>query len=181
MHLQRTNISLLLTVMSLFLVSCKSWGYEREDYEEDAGASFSFLMNYEDDIYAVCVGSGTWLRNTPIFGDYFVRYVANALEDAAYSGVGMTMRIMPHWTLAPFIGAGGSYNYRLSVFSAVQDEFSEQSSKGNSYWGGHVECGFRLWMDNKVRLFELLVRQTWSSNGRDHDYWLVGFATGTGF
>ncbi len=59
-------------------------------------------------------------------------------------------------------------------------DVSNLSNKSDSYWGGHVESGFRLWMNNRVRLLEILGRYTWSSLGTEHDYWLVGISTGVG-
>ena len=50
------------------VVSLSAWGFEPEEYEEDAGASFAFLLNPEDDIYGISVGAGTWLKGTPVFG-----------------------------------------------------------------------------------------------------------------
>lgn len=171
----------LIALIILFMVTDGACAYEREDYEESAGSSFSFLMNPDAGIYGVSMGSGTWLKNAPIFGDYFIRYLVSDIEDATYTGAGLTLRLMPRWALAPFIGAGGSYNYRLSVLSAYQEESSTLKYMGDSYWGGHVECGFRLWMVNKVQLLEFMGRYTVSSSGDGHEYWLASIATGTGF
>ena len=90
---------------------------------------------------------------------------------------------MPHWKFAPFIGAGGTYNYSLSSISGSTTmsstssiDVSNLSNKSDS----HVESGFRLWMNNRVRLLEILGRYTWISLGTEHDYWLVGISTGVG-
>lgn len=160
--------------------------FDREDYEEPAGASFAFLLNPVDDIYGISIGSGTWLAGTPVFGDYFVRLFYNGLEEATYSSLGMTLRIMPHWRTAPFVGAGGSYNYSFTRAEAnsrdatfvVQGE--DANIAGDSYWGGHVEAGLRIRFASRLQLLEFMGRYTWSSNSGDRDYWLVGISTGVG-
>ncbi|MFC1498149.1 hypothetical protein ACFLS1_06735 [Verrucomicrobiota bacterium] len=154
-------------------------GSEPEDREESAGGSFTFLLNPEDDIYGMSWNSGSWLKNTPVFGDYSMRLLSNKIEDSFYSGLGLTIRLMPHQRFAPFIGVGGSYNYSASSESSDDDD-DELEDRGASYWGGHVEAGFRVWLRNRMRLFEIMGRYTWSSLGDDHEYWLVGIGTGLG-
>jgi hypothetical protein len=178
----------LLVIVAAIHVCCllPARGFEREDYEEDAGSSFAFLLNPEDDIYGISFGAGTWLKGTPVFGDYFIRIFSNDIEDAYYSGLGMTFRLMPHWKFAPFVGAGGSYNHSLSRGSTEPDMFSSMEaerlpSRGDSYWGGHAEAGFRLWIKNRLQLFEIMGRYTWSSLEGERDYWLVGISTGTNY
>jgi hypothetical protein len=178
----------LLGIAAAICFCCVSTaqGFEREDYEEDAGSSFAVLLNSEDDIYGISFGSGTWLKGTPIFGDYFIRLFSNEIEDAYYSGLGMTFRLMPHWRIAPFIGAGGSYNHSFSGGSTETDmsgstEAEELPSRGDSYWGGHTEVGLRLWVKNRLELFEIMGRYTWNSLEGDRDYWLVGISTGTSY
>jgi len=158
--------------------------YDREDYEEPAGASFAFLINPSDNIWGIGVGSGTWLVNTPVFGDYFVRLMQNGLEETTYGGIGMTIRIMPHWTVAPFVGSGGSYNYSFDQTEEDSGDTSsvvqvgDDSETGRSYWGGHAEAGIRVWYKSRTRLLELMGRYTWSSSEGDMDYWLIGISTG---
>jgi hypothetical protein len=160
--------------------------FDRESYEEPAGASFAFLLNPSDDIWGIGIGSGTWLVGTPVFGDYFVRLFYNGLEEATYSSLGMTLRLMPHWRVAPFAGFGGSYNYSMSQpeiddrEGAVVVQGQDYSGLGESYWGGHVEAGVRFWSSSRRKLFELMGRYTWSSNEGEKDYWLVGIGTGVG-
>ena len=166
------------------------WGgwedeWRREDYEEEAGGSFAFLLNTEDSIYGITFVTGTWLKGAPVLGDYFLGLFRNDIEDALYSNVGLTIRLMPRWTFAPFIGGGGSYNYSLSNRDREDDPLApedpdELPDRGDSYWGGHAEGGFRLWTGGKWQLFELMYRQTWSSLDGERDYWLVGISTGTG-
>ena len=98
---------------------------------------------------------------------------------------------MPHWRFAPFAGGGGSYNYSLSNRNkttqtpstlAPPSDPNEPQDKGESYWGGHAEAGFRLWMANRVQLIELMGRYTWTSlEGDDRSYWTACISTGTGF
>lgn len=160
--------------------------YDREDYEEPAGASFAFLLNPSDDIWGINLGSGTWLVGTPIFGDYFARLFYNGLEQSTYSGIGMTLRIMPHWRVAPFVGAGVSYNYAFkraeasSRNSTLIVESEDTPGPGGSYWGGHAEAGMRFWFDSRLRLLEIMGRYTWSSSEGETDYWLIGISTGVG-
>ncbi len=167
------------------------WEMDHADYEEPAGASFAFLLNPADDIYGISVGSGVWLRGTPVFGDYFIRLYHSGIEDTVYSGIGMTFRLMPHWRLAPFIGVGGSYDYSLSnpgetntVGSAGVGvgTMAEPIDRGDSFWAGHVESGVRLWLANRVGLLEVFGRFTWTSfEEDDRDFWLMGIGTGMGF
>lgn len=158
--------------------------YKREDYEEDAGASFMLVMNPADKVYGMCFGSGTWLKNTPVFGDYGLDVLWNGIEDEWYAGVAMTMRLMPHWRAAPFAGLGGSYHYSAASggTNTSQRAAGEPEDRGNSYWAWHVEAGIRFWMDNRVRIVELLGRYVMTNlDGDDRDYWIAGLATGTGF
>lgn len=159
--------------------------WDREDYEEEAGGSFALLLNTEDGIYGITFGAGTWLKGAPVLGDYFVGIFRNDIEDATYSNAGLTIRLMPRWTFAPFIGGGGSYNYSMSSSGEEEDPLvpedpDEPEKRGESYWGSHAEAGFRLWTESKWQLFELMFRQTWSSLPGERDYWLVGISTGAG-
>ena len=185
------RVLLLVLAIALFGSGARAasiWDddYERRDYEEPAGASFAFLLNPADDIWGIGIGSGTWLVNTPVFGDYFVRIFYSGVESNTYSGVGMTLRIMPHWTVAPFVGAGGSYNYAIDQAEVDSSESScvvdgkDYSGLGSSYWGGHVEAGVRVRFKSRLQLLEVMGRYTWSSNRGDRDYWLVSISTGVG-
>jgi len=171
-----------------------AWDLDHEDYEEPAGASFAFLLNPVDDIYGISLGSGVWLRGTPVFGDYFIRLFRSGIEDMAYSGLGMTLRLMPHWRLAPFVGAGGSYDYALMARAepdpvdaalprANATVGTEQPvDRGDSFWGAHAEGGVRWWLANRVGLLEVFARFTWTSfEAGERDFLLIGISTGTGF
>jgi hypothetical protein len=145
-----------------------------DDYDQPAGPSFAFQFNPVDDIYGLAVGDGTWLKGTPVFGDFALGAFNNEIENAFYSDIAMTLRIMPHWRVTPFVGAGGSYNLSWSQDTEVDDSVLED--RGASYWGGHVETGLRAWEVGRVRLIELMVRYTWSSLPGDRDYFLIGIS-----
>lgn len=166
----------------LFSAATAMAEYNREDYEEPAGASFSCFFNTEDEIYGMSLGDGTWLKNTPVFADYQIALFSHGAEDSWYSGMGLTIRLMPHWNFAPFIGAGGSYNYSFKrrEENPIFYEENTETDQGDSYWGGHSEAGFRFWTKNRVKLLELSGRYTWSSLSGERDYWLVSISTGTG-
>ncbi len=176
----------LLAVIMCGFLACPAFAFEREDYEEPAGASFAALLNPQDGIYGISMGDGTWLKGTPVLGEFFLAIFSNDIEDSFYSGAGMTFRIMPHWRVAPFVGGGGSYNYSFSQGSGDDDGQAAPKdaglpNRGDSYWGWHAEAGFRIWNLEKLGLFEIMFRYTWSSlEGGDRDYWLVGISTGPG-
>jgi len=181
------NNRITLPVAAFMFLSCTvfavDWDtYNREDYEEPAGASFALLANPKDNIYGVTFGDGTWLKNTPVFGDYFLGTTYNGVEEAWYGSIGMTIRLMPHWRVAPFIGAGGSYNYSLSGLSSntTTTTAKEYSDQGDSYAGGHAEAGIRVLSENRAMLFEIMGRYTWTSLKEDRNYWLVGISIGIG-
>jgi hypothetical protein len=162
--------------------------FDREAWEEPAGASFSVLLNPSDDLYGIGFGAGVWLKGTPVFGDTFVHLFENGLEEAWYSALGMTLRLQPRWRLAPFAGVGGSYNLALDGSGGeAQGEGDlvvngqDLSARGRSYWGGHVEAGLRLRLPPPVRLLEVCGRYTWSSNEGDVDTWLLCISTGAGW
>ena len=163
--------------------------FDPEDYEEAAGGSFVFLLNPDDGIYGLAAGSGTWLKNTPVFGDFAISLFNNDLERSFYSGICMTIRVMPHWKHAPFVGCGGSFNYSFASGSSVESptgipaetvvEASRRDPK--SYWAGHVEAGVRVWFDSRVRLVEVAGRYNWSSSGDAFNHWLIALSTGVGW
>jgi hypothetical protein len=125
-----------------------------------------------------------WIRDTPVLGDYFAQIFWNGIEDAVYAGLGLTIRLMPHWDVAPFAGVGGSYNCSLGANSGEDDAGEtpdgELPDRGDSYWGGHVEAGVRFRAANRWSMFEVMVRYTWSSLDGDRDTWIAGIGAGTG-
>ncbi len=174
------SIAHCVLIIALAYATSAKAEYNREDYEETAGSSVSILFNTEDNIYGMSTGEGTWLKGTPIFGNYAISLVSNEAEDAWYSGVGMTLRIMPHWRFTPFVGAGGSYNYSFSrrEENVLFYEENTESDLGDSYWGGHAEAGFRLWTAEHRKMYEISAQYIWTS--LDREYWLVGISTGIG-
>jgi hypothetical protein len=161
------------------------WDDEEEDREEYAGAVATFLSNPADGIWGLSAGWGVWIKNTPVFGDYFASLFYNGLEDSTYAGIGMTVRLMPHWSVAPFVGAGGSYNPSLNGKSG-DDEAAPAAGEGgaggilgDSYWAGHVEAGLRVGHSKWRSFFEASGRYTWTtSDGDDPAYWLIGLTWG---
>ncbi len=139
--------------------------WDGQRYEEPAGA----MMVYEagDGVGGVGMADGTWLKGSPILGDYFLHLLYNDHEEALYAGVGLTLRLQPRWALAPFIGGGGSYQ---QVVSRREDRFDELGErKGRSYFAGHAEAGLR-WRTSRGA-WELLGRYTVSgSDVAETDY-----------
>jgi len=179
-----------LGVLILWALPClgsKIWDddFRHEDYEEEAGSSFAFLFNPSDAVYGIAFGSATWLKHTPICGDYFLDILSNGLEDRWYAGMGMTLRLMPHWTVAPFVGIGGSYHQAAGGDRQEATDDGETpekpSDRGESYWGWHVEGGLRWWTGGPIQLIEIMGRQTMPNLEGDRDYWTLGISTGTGF
>ncbi len=164
--------------MILSTVSARAWDFDRESYEEDAGTNFILLFSPEHAIYGVGMGGGTWLRGTPVFGDYAARLYWNDIEKGLYSGVGMTLRIMPRWTFAPFAGGGGNYNHALT--SEVDEPDPDFPKRGESYWSWHAEGGVRFWLHERRQFLDLAWRQTWSSMRGERDYTLIVASFGTG-
>jgi hypothetical protein len=156
--------------------------YEREDYEEPAGQSASFQLNPVDQVYALNAEDGTWLANTPVFGQFFISFLWDGLEDNFFTGVGMMFRLMPHWDLAPFVGVGASYNHTLgesstnSASSASADENS--GTKTDYFWGLHAEGGLRYWFSSRQHFVELFARQTWNTAQNGQSYITGGIGYG---
>ncbi len=175
----------LFTIMIIFLadqVMAVDWeNFRGEDYEEPAGASFQLLANPEDDIYGIAFGDGTWLKNTPVFGDFALSLFSNDIEDSFYSAISMTIRLMPHWHLAPFVGGGGSYNYSWSQPSNDDEDTLDEKKyedEGDSYWGYHTEAGLRLRRPGGAILLEIMGRYVWTTLEEDRNYWLAGISIG---
>jgi hypothetical protein len=170
----------------LFLAGVGRAGWEAEDLEVPAGEGFLMFVNPVDEVFGFSGNSGTWIRDTPIMGDYFAQLFWNGIEDAVYAGLGLTIRLMPHWGVAPFVGVGGCYNYSLSqpasegTASDNEEDSGGLKDRGDSYWGGYVETGIRFRTSNRWGMFEVLARYTWSSLEGDRDTWIVGVGMGTG-
>jgi hypothetical protein len=159
-------------------------GRDADDLEVPAGESFLLFANPSDEVFGFSGNSAMWIRDTPVLGDYFAQIFWNGIEDAVYAGLGLTIRLMPHWDVAPFAGVGGSYNCSLGANSGEDDAGEtpdgELPDRGDSYWGGHVEAGVRFRAANRWSMFEVMVRYTWSSLDGDRDTWIAGIGAGTG-
>ena len=168
------------------IMTCPALAWDPETDEESAGGSVAFQINSPDKIYGISLGSGSWIRGTPVFGDFFLSLFQNGIEDASYSGIGMTVRVMPHWAVAPFAGGGGSYNYSLS--QASEDEAGDENTtpgaagplnRGDSYWAWHGETGLRIWTGGTLGLLEVSGRYVANTlEGGDRNYWLIGISIG---
>ncbi|MEI6971334.1 MAG: hypothetical protein WCL44_07415 [bacterium] len=163
--------------------------FDRESMEEPAGATCSLLAGPDAGVYGLSFGSGVWLKGLPVYGDLWMSLFQNDTEDSFYSGIGLTVRLMPRWKLAPFLGGGGSFNYdwasgySTNGTSDIPAEAVAEAARrgGGSYWGGHAECGLRLMLDSRPGLIEVFGRHTWSSSGAYADHWLIGLSTGVGW
>jgi len=174
----------LLVVVAVCAMAHQALAWDPETDEESAGASFAFQFNPSDEVYGIGFGEGAWIRDTPVFGDFFLALFENGIEDTTYSGVGMTLRIMPHWTVAPFAGVGGSYNYSLSQKEETTSEPPPPEegallNQGESYWAWHGETGLRIWTGGVIGLLEVSGRYVMNTlEGGDRDYWLISISVG---
>jgi hypothetical protein len=157
------------------------YDFRGEDLEEPGGAGYAFIMSPGDGIYGLNTGWGVWIKNTPVFGDYFVSFFENGIEDAFYTGFGLTIRLMPHWRVAPFAGAGGSYNRSWATQTDTVEPPGQPADRGESYAAGHVEAGVRVALPNRARRVEISGRYTWTSLEGNRNYWLVGLGVGAGW
>lgn len=148
--------------------------FENDIREEPAGGGFGLVFNPEDNILGLTAGYGVWITGTPVFGDYFGNAFWSQTEKAFYVGGGMTIRVMPHWRVAPFFGGGGSYNQSLT--GEIDDD--DLKDRGLSFFGGHAEAGLRVRTGGKWKFVELCARHTWSALRGDHAYWVIAVSLG---
>ncbi len=145
--------------------------YDVRDYEEAGGFSIAVVRDTGGDVYGGGFESGVWLRGTPVFGEIFGHWLANRLQDGNYYSVGISLRLMPRWDFAPFVGVGGSYNGLTSDRdrrSPIDPDFREAD---RSYWKSHAEAGIRIWFGRQRAAFvEGGYRQHWTETGGDFDY-----------
>lgn len=146
--------------------------YDPEDMEEPDGYTSHVLVNPKDDIYGLGSGHATWIKNMPIYGNYFVEFFQNGIEDATYGSMGLTIRLMPRWRIAPFIGGGGSYN--LSLSGRKVSGTLELKRQGDSYYAGYAMGGLRLLINERQGYVEVFGRQVSSSLSGDRDHWIAG-------
>jgi hypothetical protein len=154
------------------LLASQGLSYEREDLEEPDGYTSHILFNSEDDIYGLGSGHATWIKNLPIYGNYFIEFFHNGIEEATYGAMGLTIRLMPRWQLAPFVGVGGSYNHSFS--GSRTSETLELQDQGDSYYAGYAAGGLRWLINDRRGYLELFGRQVSSSLSGDRDYWVAG-------
>jgi hypothetical protein len=177
---RRTRAAGLALLLAASGARAYDWdSYRVEDFEEPAGsASLIECSPTGRGTYGVGLGSGTWLAGTPVFGDYAVSLFWNDIEDAWYGNVGMTLRLMPHWKVAPFVGGGGAYNRPLgSGGTNDASAASDTGAQAEAYWAGIAEAGIRVYAGRSF--YEILGRQVWSSAKReDSDYWTIRLAIG---
>ena len=157
----------MLAAAVLAFAVCRAYGYEAADHEEPGGQSISLAYGPAEDVRAFGFGAGTWLRNTPVLGDYAATFFTTGWSEGFWGGVGMTLRVMPHSVYAPFLGVGGSYNH---AFGEQQDKESDDGrSVASEFWAGHVEGGIKFRIPHVAGFFELALRETWTSaDGRDY-------------
>ncbi len=166
-----------LLVIALCLLPAALFAYNVEDWEEPGGMSFSVQGNAEGDIYGFSFEDATWLAKTPVIGQFFLNAMWHDEIDANFGGIGMIFRVMPHWLVAPYIGAGGSYNQLFGDSSETRDNVREDE-KVESTWAGLAEGGVRISLPGMFHFFEFYARQTWSEVEAVGDYWTAGFGYG---
>lgn len=164
--------------------------FDGREYEEPAGPSFTVFAGPDAGVYGLSVDEGVWLKGWPVLGNLSISLFQNDGVHSFFSGIGMTIRLMPRGTIAPFIGAGGSFNYAwttatggVSPSGIPAESITQEASRGagESYWGGHAEAGVRFCLESNIRLLEAAGRYTWSSSGADAHYWLFSISTGLGW
>ncbi len=189
MTLRRSRMLRAMALLAVLVAPCAR-AFDAEYYEEDAGMDASLLLNPVDGVYGIGYEAGTWLRDTPIFGNLVVSTFYTDIEESFYGGIGMIFRIMPHWKFAPFIGAGTTYNYPVWNNSSDSSDTSSadplapgaaEEEEAEAFWGGHAEAGFRYWYNDRHSFVDLSARQTWSSTGSGHEYWIGSIAFGQTF
>ena len=151
-------------------------------YEEEAGLLFNVQVNPGDEVYGIEFSDGTWLVNTPIFGALVLNGFVNEGYDATQGGIGMIFRLMPHSDIAPFVGAGLTWNALFRDDDAeAGDGEAESEDDDDAFWGGHAEAGVRVWFAGREQFIEVFARQTWNLDIEDSDYWVGGFGFGQNF
>jgi hypothetical protein len=172
------NLALVAAVLLLGAASLRA---DPDDREEPAGGAAGILVDPSGEHWGLSIESDMWLRGTPVFADYFGRLIWNDVEEDWYAAAGLSLRLMPHWSVAPFVGSGGSYNQAMSASSEqdTETEDAEPADRAESYWSGHVESGIRFWLPSRYHMLEFIGSYNWTSlEGEDRDYWLVGIVLG---
>lgn len=157
-------------------------GYDVRDYEEDAGISLSLVRDPDGDVYGGGFESGVWLKGYPVFGELFGHWLVNNLQQGYYYSIGMTLRLMPRFRLAPYIGGGGSYNGLTARRERWDMEEPLPRPADRSYWKSHAEAGIRLWLGAHAATFlEAGYRRHWTETGSDYQYDWISIEYGQRF
>ena len=153
--------------------------YDVNEIEESAGMSLSIFRSTDGDVYGGGYETGVRIVNTPIMGEIFGHWLSNDIEEGNFYSVGVTLRLMPRWDIAPFAGGGAAYNGLLSDRS---DSFASPPPRpAQSYWSFHVEGGLRLWFGTHRHFIEGTYRQHYSDAGSDFAYGWVAIEYGRQF
>ncbi len=166
----------ILIAINLCALAGSVQAYDPADYEEWGGMSFAAYVDPDGDVYGGGFESGVWLKGTPVFGEISATLFKNRLQRATYYGIGFTLRLMPHTEVAPFVGAGGSYNRIAS--EDRRDALDPEREADRYYWAGHAEGGVRFWFGRDRHFIEALYRQVWTETRGDFDYGLIGIEYG---
>jgi hypothetical protein len=150
--------------------------FEAEDYEEPAGLCFA--VHGSSGAWDFGFEDGTWLVNTPIMGQAFLTALRLDKTSSWYGGIGMVLRLMPRWSAAPFVGAGGGYYHSwASENSEIKPSDSDRIAP-ESFWGGIAEAGMRLELPDGQHFFDMAVRYMWNSADSRLNYAGGGIAYG---
>jgi len=142
--------------------------YDVDKIEESAGMSLAIFRSTDGEIYGGGYETGVRIVNAPILGEIFGHWLSNDLEEGNFYSVGVTLRLMPRWDVAPFAGFGAAYN---GLISDRSDDFASPLPRpAQSYWSGHVEGGLRLWFGVNRHFIEGTYRHHYSDAGRDYAY-----------
>ncbi len=172
------TINLALTAgMVIGIISTSAGNIFRSDYdvdkiEESAGMSLAIFRDLSGDVYGGGYETGVRIVDTIIFGEIFGHWMFNRIENGTYYSVGVALRLMPRWDVAPFAGVGGAYN---GLLSDRNDRLEEPAPRpAQSYWSAHAEGGLRYWFGAHNHFIEATYRHHYSDSGSDYEYgWLA--------
>lgn len=152
--------------------------FEAEDYEEPAGLCFAVHANPSRGDWQFGFEDGTWLINTPIMGQAFLGAMRLHMTESWYGGIGMTLRLMPRWTFAPFAGAGGGYYHAWSSNESPDQPSDPDRNGPRSFWGGIAETGVRVGFPDRRHFVDATIRYMWNSSDHRLNHGTVGVAYG---
>jgi len=168
-------------VFALFLAPfVMAQSYDVRHYEESAGLSVAGFYGESGDIYGGGFESGAWLTGTPVFGELFGHWFSHKKEAGNYYAVGMSLRILPRWTVAPFAGGGAAYNRLLSE-QAVDQRADPARSPESSYWTAFADAGLRIWINDQRTFLEGTYRYHWSNLDTHKTYGWISLEFGQRF